>query len=356
MTDEYGETVKEEESMEQAIEKNRKQAKEVLDQNLSRKAMEFCSRCSRKLDSRMEVGGRCMYEGCSDLICIDCWSTGKKFCKKHAMAIKDEEGGRPQEKTFFRPAPEQAPAPEKAPSPEPAPDIAREMHPGQAVDDARAGSIAAASKFIEAFVKHLDRLDTIDWTPDGYFENPKFRADKIKEGEMEAGIFSKKHFWSKKLMLRIYVRPLSSTKRDDVEILLRDAAKKFEKSKAYNLYVMACADCPPQTADLVKGFSAPNMSAFLVSGGKIIFDHEEKKSRPYAAWMETTKEPMNFKALLRSLSDTVSGRLVLDADKVVDAFGFSKEQADKILKSCRFLSNIEDTDKFLFSGDAVPKT
>ena len=68
--------------LEADIAQREREAKERLDEILSEKKMEFCSRCNRKISSRTDWAGRCMWTGCENLICRDCWDVHKyKYCR-----------------------------------------------------------------------------------------------------------------------------------------------------------------------------------------------------------------------------------------------------------------------------------
>ncbi|NOX71838.1 MAG: hypothetical protein GXO64_04035, partial [Candidatus Micrarchaeota archaeon] len=77
--------------LEKIIKENLDDAKENLDNILSEKKMEFCSRCGKKIGSRLEWGGKCIEDGCTNLICEECWNAGKRKCRIHAENKKKEK-------------------------------------------------------------------------------------------------------------------------------------------------------------------------------------------------------------------------------------------------------------------------
>jgi hypothetical protein len=72
-----------------------KEAKAKLDEILSKGKMEFCERCGRKIGSRIDWAGKCLWDGCDKLMCRECWDVKKlRYCKNHSGSVygKPEEG------------------------------------------------------------------------------------------------------------------------------------------------------------------------------------------------------------------------------------------------------------------------
>ena len=71
---------------------------------LSKKNIDFCSRCNRKVDDRLEWGGKCLGKDCENILCDNCWVVEKKrFCKTHKSQFEIKGKGEvdAKKKVFF---------------------------------------------------------------------------------------------------------------------------------------------------------------------------------------------------------------------------------------------------------------
>lgn len=324
-------------ALEGDIEKESREAEEKLDKILSKKDMEFCSRCGRKVEGRMEWAGKCLNKSCENLICRDCWTARKRrFCMEHYKQMvrgKPEEGAR--EKVFFR---EEATGPEETIRPE----LGRLRESRE-----EAGLRERAESLARNYASFLDTRfgseGVIDFTPEGFFEGPGMET-KAKDDETWIRVF-RKRFLRTRDILQIIIKPIHA---DNANYL---ATKVLDRARgAFSIIVLVGEKSSSSTISFVNKFDSRGASLFLAEPGQglLYFNDSIPINRLYSVWFNQAKNPLGFREVLQSISERVSNRWVVSAKRVAEDFGYTSKKAREALKSCRFLSPVPDTDQFLF--------
>ncbi len=318
------------------ISEREREAKEKLDEILSDKNMEFCSRCGKKVSSRTDWAGKCMWEGCKNLICNDCWEVNKyKFCRKHAESAAEEEeefpGGDEKE-----------------------PDIKIDI--SDVLDEheeSRKSKVQYyASEYWRWLQKRMERSGPLDWTPMHYIKKARFSAGK-KESDYIIEVYTKKWFW-KSTKLTIVVSPYDSKGGFDENSLNAYLHKTARKLEGYKIFVLVTDGARMEAAHFVNRFHDSSFALFLAEPKKehLNFNIKDPLTTGYSEWFSQKKKPMNFRHMLKRTGDTVSNRTVISEKAVSREFGFHEKDTGDILKSCSFLEPVKGTDTFLLKERA----
>ncbi|MCK4714609.1 MAG: hypothetical protein KAT35_03470, partial [Candidatus Aenigmarchaeota archaeon] len=266
------------------IAERERDAKEKLDEILSEKNMEFCSRCGKKISSRTDWAGRCLWEDCDNLICNDCWDVNKyRFCSRHVKDIVDEHEDGPRKKGIFRG--------------EDAPDIKVDL--SEVLDEHRESRKSKlqyyASEYWIWLKKRMEHNGPVDWTPTHYVPKAKFKAEK-KEGDYLIEVYTKKWFW-KKTKLTIIVSPYDARGDFDENSLNAYLHKAARKLKDYKLFVLVTDGAKIELAHFVNRFSDSSFSLFLAEPKKahLNFNIKDNVTVGYSEWFNQNKEPRNFR-------------------------------------------------------------
>jgi hypothetical protein len=316
-----------------------KEAKGKLDEILSRGRMEFCERCGRKIGSRIDWAGKCLWEGCDRLLCRECWDVKKfRFCKHHSHSVygKPEEVAKKRE--FFGEHEE---------------DIKVDLRSMLEEDDeSRMAKLQYyASEYSRWLEKRLLKTGLIDWTPRGYLQKPRMKSEK-QGGDYVISIFVKHWFW-KSARLSVVVSPFDARGELDMNSLTAMLHRMSKKHKGYNLFVLIADGAKLDSINFVNKFSDTAFSLFMVEPrkGNLFFNISDNMTRGYSAWFNQKKEPYAFKAKLKRLAELVSGRLVVSEKEVAKDFGFNERDVRGVLGRCDFLSHIKGTDTFFWKED-----
>jgi hypothetical protein len=306
-------------SLEEDVVKKEIEAEEKLDEILSKGKMEFCSRCGRKIDSRLDWGGKCLHEGCENLICKDCWILEeKRFCRKHM-----DEYTKKEEKP-------------------------KEERPKEEIEKIEENKIKSLTLNYMSMIEERFKKNCIDFTREGFLPKTKFKIKEREYGRFRIVIY-KKGWIFKRAKIQIFVKPLElpETLENDVNIMLEDTKKRI-----HTIVVFVSSSYPIKEGmtKLVEGFSNKRFSLFLedFESGKLYFNPNDKMTKHYASWFDPNQTPKNFRTLLENMSEKISGRYVISIKTFSKEFEIPEKEGKKILKRCKFLSFIKDTDSFLF--------
>ena len=312
------------------LEKREKEAQDSIDKILSSNAAEFCSRCSRKVDDRLDWSGRCLHKDCQGLICDSCWSAeNKRYCSTHyEEAVGAEKEGK--KKTFFKPE-------------------ADEIISDQPKEEFTDGEREKVSSLLENYIDFVKKRWSSwgpDWTNEGWIENAK--PQLTGKGDAFEITVSSKKFLSKKEKMKIIVRPVYGKKSEDLDFVL--STIKQNGPEIYHLLVLIGNECSADALSFVDNFSRQNASLFLIEPSKqLIFMDEKPITRIYSCWVDQSKIPKQLKDVLIGFSkEKVSGRDVLTAKQTSEGMGISEQDAFLFLSTCKFLKHVEETDTFYF--------
>ncbi len=308
------------------LDRIQKDAESKIDKLLSKKSMEFCSRCNRKVDDRLEWGGKCLTKGCENLLCDKCWKTGKKrFCSDHKdLALGKEQDG--AEKIFFR---------RKETASE---TTAQKLES----DDQRRNKVEnLANNYIDFLKNRLsDRFP--DWTDKEYINNSRAEV-AIGEEELDATISSKSLLKTKE-KLRIFIRPLYGGIPEDVDFILSKLNLDL-----YSLVILVGYQCSSDVINYVKNYNNNKVSLFLVEPlNNLIYSDNKSLTNIYSQWFDSKKKTVGLIEILKKIAEKVSGRYTVTVEKVAEEFGLSESDTLKFLESCKFLEPVEDTTTFFF--------
>ncbi len=321
------------------ISEREREAKEKLDDILSEKKMEFCSRCGKKISSRTDWAGKCLWEGCDNLICRNCWDVNKyRFCRNHVKDVVDEGEKSPRKKEIFG---------------DDEPDIKVDL--SEVLDEheeSRKSKLQYyASEYSIWLRKNMEHSGPVDWTPTHYIHNARFRSVK-KEGDYIIEVYTKKWFW-KRTKLTVIVSPYDARGEFDENSLNAYLHKAARKLNGYKLFVLVTDGAKMELAHFVNRFSDSSFSLFLAEPkkGHLNFNIKDAVTVGFSEWFNQKKEPCNFREKLKKLGDMMSGRIVISEKAAVKEFGFHEKDAHGILKSCKFLEYVKGTDTFLLKKD-----
>ncbi len=301
-------------------------AQERIRDILSKKNIDFCSRCNRKVDDRLEWGGKCLGKGCENILCDNCWVVEKKrFCSNHKSQFETKSKSEvdAKKKVFFGKAEEQQPVIQE-----------KEEVVKEKVE-------TLVNSYID-FVRDRLQKDLPNWTPEEWLEAPKLESE-IKNFEFRAKVF-KKGFLSKKLKLQVFVVPLYDSTRENIEFVFSNL-----KTEAYSLIVFVGHKLNSDTLEFVTAANNPNSSLMITEPQSGLFYTDKKQiTKLYATFFDSRKTPKKFVEILKGLADRVNDREVLTIGKVAAEFGFSEYETTRLLDSCKFLGKVEDTDSYFF--------
>ncbi|MBI4163586.1 MAG: hypothetical protein HY512_01875 [Candidatus Aenigmarchaeota archaeon] len=309
------------------LSKREKDAEERIHDILSKKNIEFCSRCSRKVDDRLEWGGKCLGKSCENILCDNCWVVEKKrFCKDHKdqFESKTKNEAEAKKKVFFT----------KKTTEEPV-IVEKEEDIKEKVESLSTG-------YLE-FVKDRMQKSAPDWTHEEWIDKPKLDL-VIKDFELISEI-SRKGLFGKKLKMKVFVIPLYNQTRESIEL----AYSGLKLDKGYNIVVFVGYKLNSDTIEFVTAANYPNSSLMLVEPKNNLFYTDKKQiTRLYSAFFDSKKTPKVLIDILKSLAEKVSDREVITIGKVSVEFGFSEYETTRLLDSCKFLGKVEGTDSYFF--------
>ncbi len=309
------------------LSKREKEAEERIRDILSKKNIEFCSRCNRKVDDRLEWGGKCLGKNCENILCDNCWVVEKKrFCKDHKdqFEAKTKNEAEAKKKVFFTKKPLEEPV-----------IVEKEEEIKERMESLSTG-------YIE-FVKDRLEKSVPDWTHEEWINKPKIDL-VVKDFELTGEIY-KKALFGKKLKMKVFVIPLYNQQRENIELAYSD----LKMDKGYNLVVFVGYKLNSDTIEFVTAANYPNASLMLVEPKNGLFYTDKKQiTRLYSAFFDSKKTPKALIDILKSLAEKVSDREVITLGKVATEFGFSEYETTRLLDSCKFLGKVEDTDSYFF--------
>ncbi|MBN2043150.1 MAG: hypothetical protein JW754_05085 [Candidatus Aenigmarchaeota archaeon] len=298
------------------IDTKEKEAEKKLDEILSKNKMEFCSRCGKKINSRMEWGGKCMEKGCKNLLCNTCFSdTEQRYCNDHRGKHLPEKASTPDQQIFR---------------------------------DEKIKSLTL--NYMNSIEERFRKL-TVDWVPSEYFKNSFAKVKKSKYGDFMLVIYKKFFiFKSKKIQIMVYPLDYMASMQSDLNSLLQKVDKKVHNIA---VFVSDFKSVSKDIASFFEGFSNRRFSLYLVNfeNKSMYFNKNDQTTRNYATWFDIDKYPLKFRELLKKFSEKTSGRNVISAKRYSEEFGITKEEAMKYLKKVGFLTHIDETDSFLFKEE-----
>lgn len=324
--------------LEMDIDKREREAKAKLDEILSKGRMEFCSRCGKKIGSRIDWAGKCLWSRCENLVCRECWEIKKyRFCKPHSKGVFGPEE-QARKKEFF----EEEDAEIKL-------DLRAMLEED---DDSRKEKLKyLASEYARWLQKRMEKSGPIDWTPNEFLKKPGVKVDKL-DSDYVITMWLKKWF-RKKVKLSILITPFDSRGEPDANSTSAYLQKMSRKYKGYKLFVLVADGAKLDVITLVNKFNDTGFSLYMAEpkSGNLYFNINDAVTRGYSGWLNQKKEPENFEAKLKRLADLVSGRFVVSEKDAMKEFGFRENDVHGLLKSCPFLSHIKDTDTFFWKEE-----
>jgi hypothetical protein len=288
--------------LEEEIRLKEKEADARLDQLLSRRKMEFCPRCGRKISSRSQWGGRCLHDGCEEMVCTECWSDAeKRFCKKHA-------------KDFVR------------------------------KEEATEDEIKNLTLNYMDFIAERLKKHGLDWTPEGFIRKSKIKTERKRYKEFEM-VVCEKRMLSKKPKISVVVRPVSPETEAETNELLEDTEGVYRVI----VFVGTAASMTGRLRKFAEDFSNKRVSLFLadMESGNVHFNPKEKITEKYASWFDPAKAPQKFADLLKGVSESVTGRRVIAAKAFSSAIGVSQDEAARILRQSGLVEEVKGADSFI---------
>ncbi|HLD57243.1 MAG TPA: hypothetical protein VJA47_02995 [archaeon] len=301
-------------------------AQERIRDILAKKNVDFCSRCNRKVDDRLEWGGKCLGKNCENILCDNCWVVEKKrFCKNHKSQFetKSKSEAEAKKKVFFSKPEESQPVIQE-----------KEEVVKEKVE-------ALVSGYID-FVKERLVQNLPNWTPEEWVETPVLETE-VKNFELKSKVY-KKGFLSKKLKLQVFVVPLYDVTRENIEFVFSNL-----KTETYSLIVFVGHKLNSDTLEFVTAANNPNSSLMITEPKNGLFYTDKKPiTKLYAAFLDSTKTPKKLADIFKALAEKVSDREVITIGKVSAEFGFSEYETTRLLDSCKFLGKVEGTDSYFF--------
>jgi len=285
------------------IREKEKEADDRLDQILAKRKIDFCPRCGSKTSSA-GWAGRCMHEGCAEMLCSSCWAEeGKRYCKKH-------------EKDFV--TKEEATA-----------------------DDAKNLTL----NYMDFVQERLKKFH-LDWNHEGYIRRAKaFRKNK-RYGEFEMLVCERK-FFSKKPKVRILVRPLTEAYQNEINTVIENSGE----SDVYTVFVFLGGEprLGAKAVRLAGEFSNKKASLFVMDmeSGRLNFNASEKLSERFSFWLDPSKVPVSFSGMLAAVAESVSGRKIVHALDFGRMLGKQEEEAAGILRKSGLLEEAKGTNSFI---------
>jgi hypothetical protein len=221
MSDEEYERIKSEieiveERLKEDIVEKEIEAETKINEILSKKKMEFCTRCGSKVESSDDWGGKCLYDDCNNLICKKCWIIDeKRFCKKHAEMVLEESG---KKKMFFKEEKHE----EVKPVEEKPAEIKTQIYKEDRVNKIK----NLTEKYTEFMKERVHKFGVPDWIPFEFIKKVKFSVKTKEYGKLDVIVY-KKGWIFKKAKLQILIRPLILTNMNELmpEILEKNQEK-----------------------------------------------------------------------------------------------------------------------------------
>ena len=292
--------------LEEEAERKEGEADARLDELLSKKKLEFCPGCGSKIRSRSEWGGRCLHDGCAEVICSGCWvDEAKRFCREHRNDYTKKDGEETSEE-----------------------------------------SLRSLTLNYMNFLGSRMRKSAPDWTHIGYIRKTKAKTVRKKYGEFEIVVYEK-GFLRKKPRIRILVRPLTAAYEGEVNGMLEG----LKSGRIHTILVLVGGSSPAQqkAAAFAEAFSNKGASLFVMDmeNGGFHFNPREKFSEKYSCWLDPAKAPVRFADLLKGFSESVSGRKVVSVRSFSEGMGIGSDEAAKILRECGLLEEAKGADSFI---------
>jgi len=314
-------------TLKENLTKKEKEATARIDELLALKKTDFCSRCGRKVSSRLQWIGHCLNPGCENLICNNCWIVEKsRFCKDHYKDIigKEKEA---KEKVFFR---KEQPA------------IQTTLKETQKSTEEFKDRIEKLATSYSELLKEKLQKSVPDFTPEEFI--PKTRIEILST---ESGLdftINKKSFFSKKPKLKILLRPVYGKEKSDLDFALT----KVKTQELYSIVILVGDETSKEAINSLSKLSNPKLSVLLIQPSSgLIYTDSKQITKIYSKWI-SDQQPDSLRDVLRSLSDDMEGRYVLTTDNVSKEFGFTESESRRLLESCDFLKSVEDTNSFFF--------
>jgi hypothetical protein len=320
--------------LEANIEKREKEAKEKLDEILSEEKMVFCSRCGRKVASRLDWAGKCLWTGCDKLLCRDCWDVEHyRFCSAHSRQVHGKPESEAKEREFFRPE-GGGPVMDK--------EISLEDEQGR-LDKLR----YYASEYARWLEKRFGEKGVVDWTPTEHIAGARF--ERAKDDEDYVIRVWVKRWFRKQVKLSVIVTAFDAKQELDAGSLNAELRKLSRNHKGYGLIVLVADGAKMDAVNFVNGFTDTALSLFMVEPkkGNLYFNIKDRVTTAYSDWFSQKKEPLAFRERLKRLAEIASGRSIVSQEAVAKEFGFRDKDAGHILRSCSFLANVHGTDTYI---------
>ena len=314
-------------TLKENLAKKEKEATARIDELLALKKTDFCSRCGRKVSSRLQWIGHCLNPGCENLLCNRCWIVEKsRFCKDHYKDIvgKENEG---KEKVFFRSEPKPVQTTLKSDS--------------KSDEEFKDKIEKLTASYIELLKKKIQK-SVPDFTPEEFI--PKTKVEVLISNDELNAIINRKSFFSKKPKLKITVKSVYGKEKSDVDFTIN----KVKNPDLYTILILIGDEISKEAINSLSKFSNPKLSVILVQPSQgLTYTDLKQLTKVYSKWL-SDQQPDSLKDVLRSLSDDMEGRYVLTTDTVSKEFGFTESESRRLLESCDFLKPVEDTNSFFF--------
>jgi hypothetical protein len=96
-------------------------------------------------------------------------------------------------------------------------------------------------------------------------------------------------------------------------------------------------------------FSNKKFSLFIMDmeNGSLHFNPKEKITEKYSLWFDPTKMPVRFADLLKSVSESESGRKVVSVKRFSDELGMANDEAMRMLRTSGLLEEVAGTGTFI---------
>ncbi len=307
-----------------------------LDDILSKKGMEFCSRCKKKVGSRTDWAGKCWWKDCENLLCRECWDVNKcRFCTDHSKRITGEPEEQAKKKEFFE---------------EEDDDIKVDLRAMiDSEDDLRNKKLKYYTfEYANWLMKRMEKAGPIDWTPNEFLKKPEARMDRDDEDFVIS--LSVKGWFRRKTKLSVVVATFDSAGELDMNSLTAYLHRLSRKHKGYKLFVLVGDGAKLDAVNFVNKFADKDFSLYMVEPrkGNLYYNIKDTIANGYSRWFNQKSEPYDFKEKLKRLADLVSGRLIVSENEVAKEFGFRERDVHGILKSCPTLSYVKDTQTFVW--------
>ena len=279
-------------------------------------------------------------DGCTELICIDCWENGKKKCKVHSnegiVAIKEEPKKKQKEEKEEPKKPDEIiKETEEIP-------IGNIVQRASGITNDENVIMGYASDFREFVHDRLVIYGTPDFSPKGYFEHGKFRT------EDNSFLIFKKFLIFKRGMLRVHVLPFARYEpplENYIAGIINGAGRGV-----YNIFVFVTdtGRITRDTIDLINRFESMTASLFFYDAQKRqLHRSSDGLDLFYSSWLDPNQRPMFFKDLAKIPSEMTGNIAVLSVKGFSRYMKMDERKAMKILKGCCILKRIKGSDSFM---------